>query len=521
MKKLFLFIATLGIIANAIAQHTNVLISNENNPEEPSIMVNPLNTNEIIAGANISKYSFSIDGGYTWTDGNLTSAQYGVWGDPCLIVDTAGRYYFFHLSNPPAGEGNWIDRIVCQTTDSINGLWNEGTYTFLDGSKAQDKEWAIVDRTNNNIYVTWTQFDNYGTSNPLDSSIILFSKSTDAGQTWESPKRINDKAGDCVDSDNTVEGAVPAVGPNGEIFVSWAGPEGLMFNKSLDEGTTWLTENIFVSDIPGGWDFNIEGISRCNGLPITACDISNGAYRGNIYINWSDQQNGETDTDIWFSKSTDGGNTWCTPKRVNDDLSNKQQFFTWMCVDQITGYIYFVFYDRRNYDDTQTDVYMAVSKDGGETFINFKISDSPFIPNDLIFFGDYTNISAHNNVIRPIWTRLNNNQLSILTAIIDTTMMGINNKDIAPYFSLEQNTPNPFIDNTYISFKLHKNAVITLYVCDIYGRILATLVNNEKYNSGKYIFSFNASEFNLPSGVYYFSLISNEKMLTRKMLLLK
>ena len=76
-----------------------------------------------------------------------------------------------------------------------------------------------IDWNNINIYVTWTQFDRYGSADPLDSSIILFSRSLYAGQSWSTPIRINKVAGDCIDSDNTVEGAVPAVGPNGEIYV--------------------------------------------------------------------------------------------------------------------------------------------------------------------------------------------------------------------------------------------------------------------------------------------------------------
>ena len=189
--------------------------------------------------------------------------------------------------------------------------------------------------------LTWTQFDTYGSSNTKDSSIILFSKSLDAGATWSAPKRINAVAGDCIDSDNTVEGAVPTVGPNGEIYVAWAGPKGLVFNKSLDQGNTWLKNETLVTDIPGGWDYTIAGISRANGLPVTTCDLKTGT----IYINWSDQRNGATNTDVWLVKSNDGGKTWSAPKKVNDDTSNKQQFFTWMCLDQTSGYLYFVFYE--------------------------------------------------------------------------------------------------------------------------------------------------------------------------------
>ncbi len=197
----------------------------------------------------------------------------------------------------------------------------------LNGTKAQDKEWGTIDRNNGNIYVTWTQFDDYGSSNPNHRTNIMFSKSTDSGATWSPAKRINEVDGDCIDSGNTVEGAVPTVGPNGEIYVSWAGPLGIVFDKSYDEGETWLDNDIFVSDFPGGWAFDIPGIYRCNGMPVTVCDVSGGPNHGTIYINWSDQRNGIDDTDVWLVKSTDGGETWSERKRVNDDPPGKQQFF--------------------------------------------------------------------------------------------------------------------------------------------------------------------------------------------------
>jgi len=390
MRRLLLFCIVIVFATQLFGQYENILIGTSQSPNEPSIIMNPKNPDQLVAGSNLRSYYYSIDGGYNWTRGNLESEQYGVWGDPCIIVDTAGDFYFFHLSNPP--QGNWIDRIVCQKFDIDAVEWNDGTYMGLNGTKAQDKEWAVVDSATNTIYVTWTQFDEYGTSDDDKFSNIMFSKSADAGETWSDAVQINEISGDCIDSDNTTEGAVPAVGPNGEVYVAWSGPAGLVFDRSLDGGETWLDEDIFIDAHPTGWNYDIPGINRANGLPITCCDISNSPYQGNIYVNWSDQRNGEDDTDIWFSKSTDGGNTWTEAKRVNDDEPGKQQFFTWMTVDQANGDIYFVFYDRRNYDDRNTDVYMARSTDGGETFENILISESPFIPSSGVFFGDYTNI---------------------------------------------------------------------------------------------------------------------------------
>jgi len=511
---LFFLVCMLPVIT--FGQYQNIMISDQNFPEEPSIMINPYNTDQLVAGANINNYYYSNDKGATWNIGLLTS-NLGVWGDPCIIIDTSGHFYFFHLSDTPGG--SFIDRIVCQKSTDGGASWSGGTSMGLNGNKAQDKEWAVVDPSNNNIYVTWTQFDDYGSFNPMDSSIIRFSRSTDGGETWSDPLRINRVAGDCIDSDNTVEGAVPCMGPNGEIYTSWAGPEGLVFTRSSDQGLTWPDTNIFVTDIPGGWDYAIPGIFRANGMPVTHCDLSGGLYHGRIYINWSDQRNGEDDTDVWLVWSDDGGETWSEDIRVNDDPPGKQQFFTWMDIDQTTGYLYFVFYDRRDQPGELTDVYMAVSRNGGETFENFKISESPFDPNASVFFGDYTNVSAHNGIVRPIWARLDNIILSVWTALVDSTSVGISpGKEVSGPLALEQNYPNPAVEVTYIPFKIYDPSYVTLKVYNLLGREVAAVVDNRFHPAGKYIEQLNLSEFRIPPGLYYYSLTSGEQILKKKMI---
>jgi len=515
MKRLLIIILSLIPFTMLNAQYLNVRVSGYGSYNEPSIMINPKNTLEIMAGSNLHFYYYSVDGGYTWTQGVLTEPTYGVWGDPVIIADTLGDFYYFHLSNPVSG--NWIDRIVCQKFNKTTGTWGTGTYMGLNGTKAQDKEWGIVDRTNNNIYVTWTQFDQYGSSNPLCQSNIMFSKSTDAGMTWSPAIRINEVSGNCIDSDETTEGAVPAVGPNGEIYVAWSGPAGIVFDRSLDQGETWLDEDIFVTSQPGGWDITIPGIYRCNGMPVTKCDLSGGPHHGTIYINYSDQSNGVQDTDVWLVKSTDGGDTWSEPKRVNDDPPGKHQFFTWMDIDQVTGHLYFVFYDRRNHAGNQTDVYLAISQDGGETFENILISESPFTPNGSIFFGDYNNISAYNNIVRPIWTRMDNTTLSIWTAIIDITT-GVPEKELRP-FSLEQNFPNPFLQTTTFSYKISEPGPVHLAVYDQFGRLVTVLENNVFKERGSYRATFDAQQHKLPPGVYFLSLKCSKFTVNRKMVL--
>lgn len=389
-------------------------------PCEPSIFINPRNTKNIVAGSVLDTYYWSEDGGLTWGKNKLTSSL-GVYGDPVLVADYQNNIFYAHLSdveNKGWASEKMLDRIVIQRSTDGGKTYNDGSYTGANHPKDQDKHWLSVDPKTNTLYCSWTEFDKYDSKKESDKSRILFSKSEDAGDTWTEAIAISQFEGDCLDSDYTTEGAVPAAGPNGEVYVAWAWNNKIWFDRSKDGGTTWQQEDIVIANQPGGWDIEVEGIQRCNGMPILVCDLSDGPNRGTLYCNWSDQRNGSSDTDIWLSKSTDGGTTWSAPKRVNDDKAGKQQFFTWMAIDQTTGYLYCVFYDRRHYDDLQTDVYMAVSKDGGDSFENVKISTSPFTPVSYIFFGDYNCISAHDGVVRPIWTRYADGKFSIMTALI-------------------------------------------------------------------------------------------------------
>lgn len=412
MKNKALICFCMFYILKSMVVSQNVKISTNGKFCEPSIKINPKNTNNIVAGSVLNSYHYSNDGGKTWQTNTLKS-PFGVYGDPVIDVDTFGYFYFTHLSNTPGG--SWIDRIVCQKSEDQGKTWNDGSFVGLNGTRAQDKQWTVVNRQNNEIYMTWTEFDKYGSKATKDSSRILFAKSKDQGKNWSKPTKINIRSGDCLDGDKTTEGATPSVGPNGEIYVAWTGPNGIVFNKSLDGGRTWAEKEILIDSMPGGWDFKIPGLYRANGLPIIKCDLSKGNEHGTLYVNWADQRNG--DTDIWLSKSKDGGRTWSKAVKVNDDNTNRHQFFTWMDIDQANGHLYFVFYDRRAYSNKNTDVYLAQSIDGGNTFKNIKISEKPFKPNTKIFFGDYNNISVHNNVIRPIWTRLDGKKLSIWTNI--------------------------------------------------------------------------------------------------------
>ena len=85
-------------------------------------------------------------------------------------------------------------------------------------------------------------------------------------------------------------------------------------------------------------------------------------------------------------------------------------------------------------------------------------------------------------------------------------------------FSLQQNYPNPFNPSTTITFSLPNKSFTSLKIYNAQGEEVATLVNEELF-AGIYIFEWNAQ--NAPSGVYYYSLVSDNKLQSRKMILIK
>lgn len=405
---------------NLSAQYKNIKLdeATSGNPvTDPSIAISRKDSKNIVAASGQGNIYYTVDAGLTWEKTKVKS-QYGVYGDPFLVADDKGTFYAFHLSDP-AGEGlkneKSLDQIICHISKDGGKTWEEGSAVGYNPPKDQDKPWATVDNKGN-VVVTWTQLDKYGSTDAECQSNIMLSTSP-SGKKWSKAVQISQTPGDCTLDDNTARGAVPAVGPDGKMFVAWAHQEKIYLDRSFDGGT-WLMNDIKIAEQPGGWDLKIPGHDRCNGMPVLTVDQSKGTYRGCIYIAWADQRNGVNNTDVWFMRSNNYGDNWSSPTRMGNDANNKHQYLPSMAVDQITGYIYILYYGRDNYDDDQTDVYLSYSADSGANFKTVKISENPFTPVSSSSLGDYTSIAAHDGIITPVWARMDDGKTSVWTAVI-------------------------------------------------------------------------------------------------------
>lgn len=110
-----------------------------------------------------------------------------------------------------------------------------------------------------------------------------------------------------------------------------------------------------------------------------------------------------------------------------------------------------------------------------------------------------------------------NNDIVLKTA---TLTVGINEFEtgIPEKYSLTQNYPNPFNPSTEINYELPKNSFVTLKVYDLTGKLVSTLVSEQKA-AGRYRAEWNASDF--PSGAYFYTINSGDYSETKRMILVK
>ncbi len=345
---------------------------------EVAIAANPTNPQNLIAAwmdwdANRGQrvtiaHAWTFDGGATWDSSVLDLPSLNPVrgrGDPSVAFDGLGNAYVaFHVPGHP--------EVGFYVAKSVDGGQTFADPVPIDGALV-DKPWIAADPVSNALYAVYALVGE-----------IRFTKSTDHADTFSPPVTLG-------------RGGLPmiAVGPDGQVYVVWIGDDEILLDRSLDGGRTWLsTEKVAASGIVPP-TFPAGGGVEAAFVPAVAVDRSNGPHRGRIYVAWVDERNG--DPDILMVYSSDQGDTWSEPLRVNDDFTGggADQLFPWVWVND-SGHVHVMFLDRRA-DPANRDfaIYMATSTDGGSTFgPNVRVSD-PDLPQGGVgrdvntFLGDY------------------------------------------------------------------------------------------------------------------------------------
>ena len=491
----------IGSIWQRDSAYLNIRVNNDTTNQlqnEEQIVMNPTDTTNMVAvwrdfrlGYRQVTYAYTYDGGLTWEQDLFSEPQY-IWdSDPGLTVDTAGNFYAVILSYNSTSEPNGL--FVYKSTDG-GATWS-GPVTVINGVSGvfEDKELIACDRSvgpyTDNLYVAWARF--YNTQ-------ILISRSTDGGNSFGSPLTVSDY--------NGVQWPVPAVGPNSEVYVAWVhySPGSIRLDISTDGGQTFgsditIQNTTFVSGY-------INGSIMVFSFPALDVDITGGPNNGQMYVAYMDDASGFTDTDIFFTRSTDGGSTWSQKMRINDDPQNNgcDQFHPWLTVAP-DGCIIVVFLDRRlDSGNLLMDLYLTISTDGGTTWsANERITtvssdptagswqkmgyypikcEAPFILADRAgLLGEYIGLTASStDDIHPLWTDTRLGDQDAFFGIKDTTSPHV--QEIPERLTSGKGllvAPNPgsgkisfIIDSDYTGFN---QAQLEIY--DACGRVVKTYEN--------------------------------------------
>ncbi len=387
--------------------------------------MNPRNPNQVVAAFQPASVAHSNDGAKTFAIAELPPvAGWRGGGDVSVTFDHQGAVFLCTLHFDKLGSASYW----------AHGAGRNGIFVrrSLDGGKTWEKDAATVkawqgdepdiqwedmprifaDTQPNspyagNLYVGWIEWQ-------LDKSIMLFARSTDHGRTFSAPLRISTHAGLPRDDNGAVVGFVGAVGASGTIYAAWNDGNTITFTQSRDGGKSFAPARAVVAVAPPyfGGAGGIPGIARAMGFPQIGVDArdptrakqASRGRPGTLYLAWSDYRNG--DVDVFSSYSRDHGKSWSPAQRVNNDPLHDgiDQFFQWMAVDSVTGYVYVQFYDRRaDPANRKTGVTLARSVNGGKTFTNYAWSETLF-ESQQAFLGDYTWLAAYDNRVYGIWT---------------------------------------------------------------------------------------------------------------------
>jgi len=278
-----------------------------------------------------------------------------------------------------------------------------------------------------------------------------------------------------------------------------------VIRKTTNGGTNWTTVSTitsfplrkvkFINEMTG-WISGVNGANHYFGKTTNGganwtqllFEYSTDFFFINAQTGWVTIP-GIMSTPAVIKKTTDGGNSWISttfPSTTNTS-PYAIKFF-----DQNTGWC-------------AANKGMYISTNGGANWIIQYQSVGSASFYDCAFIGrDSGWAVGQNMIIRTV----NGNTISVNQI----------SSNVPSDFSLKQNFPNPFNPSTKINFGIKNSTFASLKVFDMTGKEVKSLVN-ENLAAGSYELNFNASELN--SGVYFYTLKTNEFTETKKMMLVK
>ncbi len=419
---------------------------------EPAIAVDPANPDHLLIGVNDEVVSFagntgsigfaigyfvSFDAGRSWTAGRLPSS--GISHDPSPVFNLKFRTAHIAHNTAKCQSGPCTPNAEVSTSFDGGVTWANSKIVAVGKGNGSfpsmyavinDKPWITADNNPSSpyfgrLYLSWSRFEyRSGLSFNLGSPIYL-AYSDDAGKSWSTGAEITGsdityctftyfgRGNRCADD----QFSTPLVLPNGGVVVhfmnvdhtaSWESPfefdSQSMAVRSVDGGRTWSSP-VHIADLEDGlgdYPVGIYGELNQSGYQFKTWSIQGATVdpiTGDLYAFWADNRDGihdsaapVTQTNVFMTKSTDGGATWTGPTRVTSGPGDR-----WMpWAGAYNGKVRVMFYDA-SYEYPSREQYsvtLATSADGGATWSFERVDTAPSTPGITYFIGDYQGMAV-------------------------------------------------------------------------------------------------------------------------------
>ncbi|HJV08711.1 MAG TPA: sialidase family protein [Acidimicrobiales bacterium] len=383
----------------------NILVNREgiiDVSNSPTVAANPARDGNVVVTYRKDRpgydglISYSFNGGESWEQSVLPLPQ-GITGctasqgAPCPFApDVAfapdGTLYVTYVNL--VGNGNRPDNLWIST--STDGGRTLSLPTKIAGPLTFQQRVTVDPK--GPVYVTYVQATEVGFLRFAEPPPrIVTARSDDGGKTFGAPVPVSDA------NRPRVLAPSPILDRDGQLVVMYQDMKGnrrdyeyqegpaaelpvaLVLTRSTDGGRTFAPGTEFETDI----------LLTRRFLPflpeVPQLAISPG---GTLYATWADGRDG--DDDVFMRSSTDGGQSWRPPVKVNDNPADgTAQFLPKVAVGPGER-VSVVFLDGRN-DPTQKkmlDAFLATSTNGGTSFDNLQLTVKPFDDSIGPTFGD-------------------------------------------------------------------------------------------------------------------------------------
>jgi hypothetical protein len=380
------------------------------------IVTNPLNSRDLLLGSvdyncpepSAVGFHLSRDGGSTWKRVLCMpilhkGRVYWPGGEPSVAYDLKGNAYIAGGYGDSEGMGYGL---VAVQKSSDGSHWGKPIIALrLPGFTAPYETRLVADTSPGSSYANNLYVSGVISLSQSFRNRVMVSHSVDGGVTWR--KSVVDQVQKYPESDDYTR---MAVGKDGTVYLTWArcsrcSKARIIFSKSTDGGGTWSSPKQIAEVVrgPGGLPNTGEGVDN---YPSIAVDNSDGPYAGNLYLvmyTWTG-----TYLRVQMIRSTDGGATWSQPLPPAPKSDTHDQFFPSISVSP-TGRVGVSWLDRRNDPaDIDYQAFAAISTDGGQTFgTNWQLTTAFSNPKNNgtgnNWMGDYTGNTWAGNDFIAAW----------------------------------------------------------------------------------------------------------------------